>query len=74
MPKQFSPAIVLADRVAYSPMAVCKLFSPPLPKAHVYDAIRLGELRSFSIGVRSYVTRDQVLAWIAEKEGIQICR
>ena len=52
--------------LAFSAKAVAKeCFNPPIHEDRVYDAIRSGRLPTHQVGVKSYILRDDVIAWIS---------
>jgi hypothetical protein len=52
--------------LAFSAKAVAKeCFNPPIHEDRVYDAIRSGHLPTHRVGVKSYILREDVIAWIS---------
>jgi hypothetical protein len=58
------PPLQVVSVVALTPREACRAFSPPLNIRDLHTAIRLGRLKAHHVGVRQYVTVDELLAWI----------
>jgi hypothetical protein len=57
-----------ANPIAFSPLTAHTAFDPPCSKRAIKAALRTGELAAHRIGVRAYVLRDDLVAWVSRQK------